>query len=549
MKTVYYNNKKYELDDASLYIDVAKTILGSKYKDVLIVKANNTICELSNIVKDGVNIEFLGKSDKVAHLAYENTAHFILLKAMRDVYKNKVDFNHDFSIKGGSFFSRNDGQKITESDIVAIDKKMKEIIDAKILIKKHYMAIDDADKLFSNQNYEDKSLLIKYNGNDDIAIYEIDGYYDYFYGYNLYDTSYIDSYKIIAYKDGLIITIPSYTEPDKLPDFVTSEKLFNTHIESFNWSKKLDANTAGKINERIAEGRFDDLIIMQESYMEKKIGDIAQTIKDNGKKCILIAGPSSSGKTSFLHRLAYHLNALGINTKQLSADNFFLDRVNTPKDENGDYDYECIESINLPLLNKTLSNLMRGDISLIPKYDFIKGVSSFSSEGMMLEKDDVLMLEGIHAMNDKMTEAVPKDKKFKIYISALTEVNIDNHNRIATSDLRLLRRICRDTRTRGYKAIEVINMWQKVRDGEEKNIFPYQENADIMFNTSLLYELPIIKLFAEPLLYGVPRGVKNYDTAIRLLNLLSYFLGGIYDNVPNHSVIKEFIGSSALDVS
>lgn len=547
MKTIFYNNKKYDFEETKKYYDVAKYFEKEIGKKIFLVKSNNYIKELFRDIDDEANVDFIYADDKEGNAAYENTAKFILFKAVAELFPD-IDLYQDFSIRNGLYFTRNDKKEFSEEDIKNITNKMDEIISKKILIKKHYVPVEKALKLFKNQYLEDKIRLCRYKYTSGINVYELDKYIDYFAGSNLYDTSYIDKYKIEKYHQGLIMIIPSFIEPDLLPEFKTSEKLFNMHAEAFDWSKKLNANTAGKINELIAAGGFGDMILMQESYMDKNIGDIAVSIKNSGKKIILVSGPSSSGKTSFTFRLSYHLQALGITAKLLSVDNFFVNRVDTPKDENGDYDYESIHTINLKLFNTTLSNLLNGDITLIPTFDFVTGTSKFTNKSMMLDEGDVLLIEGIHAMNDEMTYSVPNDLKYRIYVSALTEVNIDNHNRIPTSDLRLLRRICRDTRTRGFDPIDVINMWGKVRKGEEKNIFPYQENADIMFNTSLIYELPILKIYAEPMLYNIPRGVKNYDIVNRLVRTLSYFVGGTYENVPNHSIIKEFIGRSVLDV-
>ena len=404
-------------------------------------------------------------------------------------------------------------------------------------------------ELFKKQGMTDKIKLFRYRRSSSVNVYSLDGFYDYYYGYMLPDTGYLKYFNVIAYEDGLMLILPYTKQPDKIEFFEPRENLFRTLRESTIWNQYNGINTVGDLNDWVCHGNLADLILVQEAEQERKIGEIAKDIvRRGGVKFVMIAGPSSSGKTTFSHRLSIQLRTLGMVPHPIALDNYFVNRENTPLDENGNYNFECLEAIDVELFNQNMCELLAGKTVEMPEFNFLTGQREYHGSFMKLGAEDVLVIEGIHGLNDKMSYALPNDSKYKIYISALTSLNIDAHNRISTTDGRLLRRMVRDARTRGASAKKTIAMWPSVRKGEEENIFPYQESADAMFNSVLIYELAVLKQYAEPLLFCIDKEEPEYFEAKRLLKFLEYFLGIDSTNLPQNSICREFIGGSCFNV-
>ena len=425
---------------------------------------------------------------------------------------------------------------------------MKDLIWADIPIEKESVSTDIAIKRFAAQGMTDKVRLFQYRRVSAANLYSIEDYEDYHYGYMVPSTGYIKCFDLILYSAGFVLQLPTMEEPEELAPFAAQKKLFKVLKESEDWSTMLGVDTVGALNDAIAEGDIGDLMLVQEALQEKKIAEIAERIEREGKKIVLIAGPSSSGKTTFSHRLSIQLRAHGMHPHPIALDDYFVNRADTPRDANGKYDFECIEAIDMKQFNEDMSKLLAGERVELPTFNFHTGMREYKGDFKQLNTGDVLVIEGIHGLNPKMSEQLPDDSKFKIYISALTSLNIDQHNRISTTDGRLIRRIVRDARTRGNTARMTIDMWNSVRRGEEKNIFPFQEEADVMFNSALLYELSVIKQYAEPLLFAIPHDAPEYLEAKRLLKFLDYFLAISGESVPNNSILREFIGGSCFHV-
>ena len=380
-------------------------------------------------------------------------------------------------------------------------------------------------------------------------IYSIGNFEDYYYGYMVQNTGYIKYFDLKLYEDGFVLVLPRRSDPKKLEEFKPLPKLYRALRDSSVWGEQLGVSNVGNLNDLIARGEMNKLILMQEALQEKQIGDIAEQIAASvGKKFIMIAGPSSSGKTTFSHRLSIQLTAAGLKPHPIAVDDYFVNRADSPRDEYGNYDYEALECIDVEQFNRDMTALLAGERVELPRYNFITGEREYRGDFLKLGEEDILVIEGIHCLNDKLSYSLPGESKFKIYISALTQLNVDEHNRIPTTDGCLLRRIIRDARTRGNSARETIARWESVRRGEDKNIFPFQEEADVMFNSALVYELAVLKQYAEPLLFGIPKDVPEYAEAKRLLKFLDYFLGVSSENIPHNSMIREFVGGSCFRV-
>jgi uridine kinase len=439
-------------------------------------------------------------------------------------------------------------RKLDQKLLDSVKQRMHELVGQDIRIIKESVGTDEAIKRFAAQGMADKEKLFKYRRVSKANIYTLDGYEDYFYGYMVPSTGYIKVFDLLLYEDGFMLMAPTREKPDELPEFKPMPKLFNVQKIANDWSRMLELADVGDLNEAITNGSIKELMLVQEALQEKRIGEIADKIKAGDKKIVLIAGPSSSGKTTFSHRLSVQLRAYGLRPYPLALDNYFKDREFTPRDENGDYDFECIEAMDLELFNSDMSKLLAGEEVEIPTFNFTLGKKEYKGKKMKLNTGDVLVAEGIHGLNPLMTSELPDDSKFKIYISALTALNIDEHNRIPTTDGRLIRRIVRDARTRGNDARGTIGMWHSVRRGEEKYIFPFQEEADVMFNSASIFELSVLKQYAEPLLFAVPHDCTEYYEAKRLLKFLDYFLGVDVTSIPNNSIIREFVGGGCFEL-
>ncbi|MBO4347206.1 MAG: nucleoside kinase, partial [Lachnospiraceae bacterium] len=409
--------------------------------------------------------------------------------------------------------------------------------------------LEEAREIFSMQGMEDKLKLCKYRRSSVINLYDLDGYIDYYYGYMLPSCGYVKHFEVLTYRDGFILNMPRKKTPDVLEKFVPLDKVFDTMMQATEWGDMLGIDTVGDLNECICSGDIEDMVLVQEALQERRIGEIAKDIASRkGVKFIMIAGPSSSGKTSFSHRLSIQLRTLGLKPHPIAVDDYFVNRADTPLDEDGNYNFECLEAIDVKLFNEDMTKLLAGERVEIPTFNFKIGAREYKGNFKQLGPEDVLVIEGIHALNDKMSESLPVESKYKIYISALTILNIDEHNCIPTTDARLLRRMVRDYRTRGASAKRTISMWPSVRRGEEENIFPFQETADAMFNSAQIYEISALKAIAEPILYQVTPEDPEFYEAKRLLKLLEYFLCMDTTNLPNNSIVREFVGGSCFNV-
>ena len=524
-----------------------------KYKGLIaLVIADGKIRELTKKVERDCTISFLTLQDDIGHKTYERTATMMLIKAVYDVLEKDQHVEKvkvEFAIGQGFFCNLKGDFKIKQEFVDRINRRMTEMVEEKIPIEKRSLPLDEAVELFEKQGMKDKVKLFRYRRSSTVNVYSLGGFYDYYYGYMLPDTGYMKYFNVIAYEDGLMLILPYTKQPDKIEFFEPRENLFHTLRESAIWNQYNGIDTVGDLNEWVCYGNLAELILVQEAEQERKIGEIAKDIVNRGGvKFVMIAGPSSSGKTTFSHRLSIQLRTLGMVPHPIALDNYFVNRENTPLDENGNYNFECLEAIDVELFNQNMCELLAGKTVEMPEFNFLTGQREYHGNFLKLGAEDILVIEGIHGLNDKMSYALPNDSKYKIYISALTSLNIDAHNRIPTTDGRLLRRIVRDARTRGASAKKTIAMWPSVRKGEEENIFPYQESADAMFNSVLIYELAVLKQYAEPLLFCIGKEDPEYFEAKRLLKFLEYFLGIDSTNLPQNSICREFIGGSCFNV-
>ena len=518
--------------------------------DILLVRVNGKLQELHKQVKD-CELSFVTAKDKPGMSAYQRSASLMMLKAFYSVAGpgNVEKLMIDFSIGRGFFVEARGNFVLDQEFLDAVKAKMREYVERKIPIMKRSVSTDDAIELFEKLGMYDKARLFRYRMVSRVNIYSIDGFEDYYYGYMVQNTGYIKHFDLIPYHYGFVMVMPDRNTPDILHKFAPSDKLFATLSESTEWGRRMDLETVGALNDRIAKGDMSHLILIQEALQEKKIAEIAaQIAARKNARFVMIAGPSSSGKTTFSHRLSVQLEAIGLKPHPIAVDNYFVNRVDSPRDEHGNYNYEILECLDVELFNRDMTGLLEGKRVELPYYNFKKGVREYKGNFLQLGEGDILVIEGIHCLNDRLSYTLPADSKFKIYISALTQLNIDEHNRIPTTDGRLLRRMVRDARTRGSSARETIRMWPSVRRGEEENIFPFQEEADAMFNSALVYELAVLKQYAQPLLFAIPRDSEEWLEAKRLLKFLDYFIGVSSEDIPKNSILREFIGGSCLNV-
>lgn len=524
----------------------------SRYNNMIaLVLENGKIRELIKKAHKDCELSFLTLKDNIGHKAYVRTATMILVKAVYDVLgADKVEkVKVEFAIGQGYYCDIRMEEKLTDEAVKKISSRMHELIEQDLPITKKSYPIDDARAMFKKYNMLDKEKLFRYRRSSFVNIYCLDGFYDYYYGFMLPSTGYVKYFDLMLYEDGILLLIPGMEEPDKINYFEPREKLFKTLKTSSVWGEMMGINSVGDLNDVICEGGMNDMILVQEALLERRIGEIAKAVVDKGDvKFVLIAGPSSSGKTTFSHRLSIQLRTYGKIPHPIALDDYFVDRELTPKDENGNYNFECLEAIDIKLFNEDMVKLLNGKKVELPTFNFKTGKREYRGNFKQLGPEDILVIEGIHGLNPATTYSLPDESKFKIYISALTSLNIDEHNRIPTTDGRLLRRMVRDARTRGASAKRTIEMWPSVRRGEENYIFPFQEGADEMFNSVLIYELSVLKQYAEPLLFSILPGEPEYHEAKRLLKFLGYFQGIDSQNVPSNSICREFIGGSCFPV-
>lgn len=539
-----------EYPEGTTWMEVVREHQKGYEYDILLVRVNGKLQELHKQVKD-CELSFVTAKDKPGMSAYQRSASLMMLKAFYSVAGpgNVEKLMIDFSIGRGFFVEARGNFVLDQEFLDAVKAKMREYVERKIPIMKRSVSTDDAIELFEKLGMYDKARLFRYRIVSRVNIYSIDGFEDYYYGYMVQNTGYIKHFDLIPYHYGFVMVMPDRNTPDILHKFAPSDKLFATLSESTEWGRRMDLETVGALNDRIAKGDMSHLILIQEALQEKKIAEIAaQIAARKNARFVMIAGPSSSGKTTFSHRLSVQLEAIGLKPHPIAVDNYFVNRVDSPRDEHGNYNYEILECLDVELFNRDMTGLLEGKRVELPYYNFKKGVREYKGNFLQLGEGDILVIEGIHCLNDRLSYTLPADSKFKIYISALTQLNIDEHNRIPTTDGRLLRRMVRDARTRGSSARETIRMWPSVRRGEEENIFPFQEEADAMFNSALVYELAVLKQYAQPLLFAIPRDSEEWLEAKRLLKFLDYFIGVSSEDIPKNSILREFIGGSCLNV-
>ena len=549
--TVKVYGEQVTLEEGITLLELAERYQEREKHDIVLAYMNRKLCELHKKVQDGTEIRFLTVADEIGFQSYKRSATLLMLKAIDDVMEHSKDIQVRVMYSmGDGYYCEIEGlpDGISEDLLFAIKRRMKDLIWEDIPIKKESVSTDRAMKQFAAEGMEDKVRLFQYRRVSSTNMYSIEDYKDYHYGYMVPSTGYIHCFDLILYSAGFVLQMPTMQEPETLAPFEPQKKLFRVLKESEDWSQMLNVDTVGALNDVIASGDMENLILVQEALQEKKIAEIAEKIERDGKQIVLIAGPSSSGKTTFSHRLSIQLRAYGMRPHPIALDDYFVNREDTPRDADGNYNFECIEAIDMKQFNSDMSRLLAGETVELPRFNFHTGRREYKGDYKQLRTGDVLVIEGIHGLNPKMSAQLPEESKFKIYISALTSLNIDQHNRISTTDGRLIRRIVRDARTRGNSAQDTIAMWHSVRRGEENNIFPYQEEADVMFNSALIYELSVIKQYAEPLLFAISHDAPEYQEAKRLLKFLDYFLGIDGQAVPNNSILREFIGNSIFRI-
>lgn len=540
-----------EYDKGTTFEEIAQEYQKEYSEQIALVVRNGKIRELFKKVDRDCTLEFLTLSDDAGHKSYIRSATMILMKAATDVIgqDNIEKIKVEFAIGNGYYCSAKGNFTVTEELVNKVKAKMQEYVAEDMRIMKKTLSLEDANVLFEKQKMHDKKSLFRYRGSSSVNVYSLDGYNDYYYGYMLPRTGYVKYFDLQLYHDGFLLVLPRKKTPTVVDKFVPAEHLFQTMNSASDWGIKLGIDTVGDLNDQIRTGRFNDMMLVQEALQERRISEIASDIVSRGGvKFVMIAGPSSSGKTTFSHRLSVQLRTHGLVPHPIGVDDYFVDRERTPRQPNGDYDFECLEAIDTELFNSDMCRLLAGERVELPTFNFVTGKREYKGRYKQLGSDDILVIEGIHGLNDKMSYMLPSESKYKIYISALTTLNIDEHNRIPTTDGRLIRRMVRDSRTRGASAKRTIQMWPSVRKGETENIFPFQESADAMFNSALIYELSVLKQFAEPLLYSIEPGEPEYFEAVRLLKFLSYFLGASTENLPKNSIVREFVGGSCFNV-
>ena len=545
---VYVKNNGMELEvplGSNLEDVYLKSGLDMKYGPIS-AHVNNKVEGMHFRIYKQKEVEFLDVTSSSGSRAYTRTLFFVLCKAAHDIFETcKVSI--DIPVSNGYYVNLNIGRPVTLDDAGAIRRRMQEIIDAAMPIHRHETTTEEAIKMFSILHNKSKVKLLQSTGRLYTTFYDIDGYVDYYYGSLLTNTSQLYLFGVEKYYDGLLLRLPSREHPDELGEMTNQDKMFGIFKEHHQWQDILGLRTIGDLNDVISKGYSPQLIMISEALQEKKIARIADEIaRRKGVKLVLIAGPSSSGKTTTCKRLSVQLAVNGIKPVAISLDDYFLDRDKTPLDEKGDYDFENLHALNLPLLNEQLTALFRGEEVELPRYDFPTGTSQKSGKRLRLGENEILVVEGIHALNPELTSEIPDEQIFRVYASALTTVLLDNHNYIPTTDNRLLRRIIRDHKYRAVSARETIRRWPSVRAGENKWIFPFQENADAMFNTAMLFELAVIKSQAEPLLEQVPENCPEHAEAYRLLKFLRYIKPIPETQIPPTSLLREFLGGSSF---
>ena len=549
---VLIRGKEVQYEKGTKYLDIAKEYQKEYKNDIALVFENKyKLRELNNCLEDDCELEFVTTSEPIGYETYKRSLCFLFVKAVYDVcgHSGLKQVRIHFSYSHGYYCTLEGDVKINGTLVYKIRERMEELVAKELVIGKQSVKTSEAIKRFKEYGMHDKERLFEYRRVSNVNIYNINDFEDYYYGYMLPNTGYLKYFELYQYNDGLLLQMPTIKDPTYVPPVVERPKLFNVMNDSVKWGDCQDIETVGDLNDMITNYDMNETVLVQEAYQESKIAGIAKMIADRKDvKFVLIAGPSSSGKTTFSHRLSIQLRVNGLIPHPIAVDNYFVNREETPRDENGNYNFECIEAINTKRFNSDMSRLLKGEEVYLPIFDFKTGHSIDDTKPKKLGPNDILVIEGIHCLNPKLTETLCDKNKFKIYISALTQLNIDEHNRIPSTDGRLIRRIVRDARTRGTSAQKTIAMWPSVRRGEEENIFPYQEEADVMFNSSLIYECAVLKQYVEPLLFGMDKECPEYQEAKRLLKFFDYFVGIGSDSIPRNSLLREFIGGGCFNV-
>ena len=551
MMKVNVDGVEYIYPKGTLYQAIAADFQEGYAHDILLVNRNGKLCELHKALDRDCTLKMITAEEKPGMQTYERSVVFLMLKAFYDVVgrENVERISVEYSISHALFIRAKGNFTLSQELLNQVEERMRMISEQAVPIQKKSISTDDAVELFRKTQMYDKAQLLSFRINSHVNIYFLDEFSDYFYGYMVPDTGYLKCFGLQLFESGFVLRLPDQKNPSQLGAFHPSMKVFRELYDATLRSEALHISNVAEMNGVIAQGNATHMILAHEAMMEKKIGDIAGEIAARKDvRFVMIAGPSSSGKTTFSHRLSTQLLACGLHPHAIATDNYFKNRSETPLDQNGQYDFESLGAMDVEQFNADMTRLLRGETVEIPQFNFKKGVREYNGDYLTLGAQDVLVIEGIHCLNDQLSYSLPKESKYKIYISCLTTLNVDDHNYIPTTDARLLRRIERDARTRGYSARATIQMWPSVRRGEENNIFPFQDSADMIFNSALIYEIALVKPYVEPLLFGVPKDCEEYIEAKRLLKFLNYFLPIPADDVPKTSLMREFVGGGCYKV-
>ena len=551
MMKVNVDGVEYIYPKGTLYQAIAADFQEGYAHDILLVNRNGKLCELHKALDRDCTLKMITAEEKPGMQTYERSVVFLMLKAFYDVVgrENVERISVEYSISHALFIRAKGNFTLSQELLNQVEERMRMISEQAVPIQKKSISTDDAVELFRKTQMYDKAQLLSFRINSHVNIYFLDEFSDYFYGYMVPDTGYLKCFGLQLFESGFVLRLPDQKNPSQLGAFHPSMKVFRELYDATLRSEALHISNVAEMNGVISQGNATHMILAHEAMMEKKIGDIAGEIAARKDvRFVMIAGPSSSGKTTFSHRLSTQLLACGLHPHAIATDNYFKNRSETPLDQNGQYDFESLGAMDVEQFNADMTRLLRGETVEIPQFNFKKGVREYNGNYLTLGAQDVLVIEGIHCLNDQLSYSLPKESKYKIYISCLTTLNVDDHNYIPTTDARLLRRIERDARTRGYSARATIQMWPSVRRGEENNIFPFQDSADMIFNSALIYEIALLKPYVEPLLFGVPKDCEEYIEAKRLLKFLNYFLPIPADDVPKTSLMREFVGGGCYKV-
>lgn len=545
------NSNEYIVDKTETYEKLSDIVCGKRNYNNIVAKQGNKLKELSSCIEQGDNITFIGIEDKDGMRVYHRTISMVMICAVKKLLGDRMPVAIEHSINKSLYCEiRDKSISITDDFLNTLKNKMNEYIENDTPIIKRTYKKRNAEEIVKRFDMNDKAKLFEYRRTSNVNLYELDGVFDYFYGYMAPSAGYVKLFDLKAYENGFLIIMPNEKNPQELNKFVDYKKISSVFMEQMRWINLMGVDNVSDLNDVIVNGKFNELVLINEALHEKKIAEIADMINKRRDeiKVVMIAGPSSSGKTTFANRLMIQLRVNGIVPHVISMDNYFINRDDVPFDEYGKRDFENVNALDVELLNSNLLKLINGEEVELPYYNFVTGKREYNGNYVRLNEGEIFVIEGIHGLNDSVTSSIPDKNKFKIFISAMTQLNIDNHNRISTSDSRLIRRIVRDNQFRGTSAEKTISTWDYVTRGEQNNIFPFQENADVIFNSATVYELAVLKTYIEPLLFKIDKSKPEYVTAERIIKFMDYFLGANPDIVPKNAIMKEFIGGSCFDV-